>query len=446
MTKGQVFTPEPIADRMVEKLFRKKEPEPTDRVLDPGCGTGIFIERILSWCERKEIEPPQIVGVELDTNLIDKARESVGGKDNVDLINCDFLLKDFERFDYIIGNPPYVPIEELDESEKEEFREKFETAVNRFDLSSLFFEKALGLLDTNGRLVFISPEKYEYTLTTSPLRELMAKYRIKEIHHLDEDTFEGLVTYPAIITIDGREKTTIRRRDGKTVRAELPPDGSRWISKINGFGNWIESEIVLDDISKRISCGVATGRDKIFVKDQNEIPDAIKKYARPTISGKELTEKGANASQFMIVPYDEKGDLLSKNDLDSFLNWASTYKDELSSRHCVIEDGKEWYSFHEDPPLQDILSPKILCKDVTNEPEFWMDEGGAIIPRHSVYYIVPKDTDILPALLKYLNSEKAQKWLTAHCQRAANDFIRLQSNVLKQLPVPNDIQKGTIDE
>ena len=47
-----------------------------------------------------------------------------------------------------------------------------------------------------------------------------------------------------------------------------------------------------------------------------------------------------------------------------------------------------------------------------------------------------KDPSILHQLYEHLNSEEVGRWLIAHTQMAANDFIRLQSSVLKKLPVP----------
>lgn len=85
--------------------------------------------------------------------------------------------------------------------------------------------------------------------------------------------------------------------------------------------------------------------------------------------------------------------------------------------------------------MRDLLKPKILCKDIGKEPEFWVDYTGKIIPQHSVYYIVPKDPEVLPSLLEYLNSYEVKLWLRSHCQRAANGFIRLQSHVLKRVPI-----------
>ncbi|MFC7166891.1 TaqI-like C-terminal specificity domain-containing protein [Halospeciosus flavus] len=56
-----------------------------------------------------------------------------------------------------------------------------------------------------------------------------------------------------------------------------------------------------------------------------------------------------------------------------------------------------------------------------------------------MYYIIPKDHVELDELRAYLNSEQAQVWIEAHAQKAHNDYYRMQSKVLKQLPVPKDL-------
>jgi hypothetical protein len=264
----------------------------------------------------------------------------------------------------------------------------------------------------------------------------MTKYHVEEIHHVSEDAFGGLVTYPTITTIN-RDKgvsTRVLHRDGSLVNVDLPNDGSRWISVIRGESKELESKATLENICVRISCGVATGADKVFVMPKSKVPKALQVYAYHTVSGKKLST-GINTSNKMIIPYNKSG-LLPEEKLGEFKKWLSKCRKTLTSRSCVKKGKKRWYAFHENPPMADILRPKILCKDIAKEPKFWSDRKGTIVPRHSVYYIVPNNPQILPKLLDYLNSEKVRIWLIANCQRAANDFIRLQSSVLKELPVP----------
>jgi hypothetical protein len=56
-----------------------------------------------------------------------------------------------------------------------------------------------------------------------------------------------------------------------------------------------------------------------------------------------------------------------------------------------------------------------------------------------VYYILPHKNVNVNELADYLNSEGSRRWLAAHCQRAANDYLRLQSAVVRRLPVPVEL-------
>jgi hypothetical protein len=141
----------------------------------------------------------------------------------------------------------------------------------------------------------------------------------------------------------------------------------------------------------------------------------------------------------MLMPYDQQGRLLPEEHLAAlgeYLNQPEV-KTRLEARTCVQR--KPWYAFHETPQLSEILRPKLLCKDVTPEPFFWIDRQGEIVPRHSVYYVVPQVPDLLDPLADFLNSAEVRSWLRSHCQRAASGFLRVQSSVLKKLPVPDNL-------
>jgi hypothetical protein len=141
----------------------------------------------------------------------------------------------------------------------------------------------------------------------------------------------------------------------------------------------------------------------------------------------------------LLAPYDATGRLLAEHRLGALERFLTEQRSRLEARTCVAH--KPWYAFHDNLPLPDMLRPKLLCKDITEEPFFVLDTAGCLVPRHSVYYVVPAaQGDLLP-LAEYLNSEPARAWLRAHCQRAANGFLRMQSHVLKQLPVPARFQQ-----
>lgn len=440
--KGFVATPPHVVDTMVSKLFSARPPKADSLVLDPGCGTGVFIEGIVRWCDRNRKPLPTIIGIESDPKHLQEAGCNLGHLDAVTLLETDFLAPRNDRFDYIVGNPPYVPITGLSEAERSDYRRRYRAATGRFDLYLLFFEQGMKLLKPGGRMVFITPEKFLYVRTAESLRRALAALDIKEIHYFDERTFGELVTYPVITTIDNTvvyAKTRIVLRDGTTREVALNEDGSSWLPGIHGTLD-DQPEYTLADACVRISCGVATGADAVFVAKTAHLSGGLRDFAFPTIGGREITGTSELVgSHSMLVPYARSGRLLAEEqlgELGTYLNEPDRRR-RLHQRTCVRH--KPWYAFHENPPLGDILRPKILCKDITSRPFFVVDRKGEILPRHSVYYLLPNDSGCIDELAAYLNSAPARAWLAANCQRAANGFLRLQSHVLKRMPVSAEL-------
>lgn len=442
--KGFVPTPPRVVDLMVEKLFREKSPHPDDTILDPGCGRGAFIDGIIRWCDKNNVPLPMITGIDSDPKHIAAAKEKFSEFPAVHIRHEDFLLQTPGKFNFIIGNPPYVPITGLTEPEKNEYRTLFCSATGRFDLYFLFFEQALRCLENYGKLVFITPEKFLSVKSASHLRILLAGYQIEEIDFLHEQSFGNLATYPTVTSINHKktkEPTRLFFRDGQTKSVQLPKDGTSAFPVIFGEPETKPGYCTLGEVCLRVSCGVATGADAVFVRNKRDIPANLKKYASPTITGKDLSLNSLEVQSDleMIIPYEMNGKLIPENNLGSLRNFllAPENYHRLTRRTCTAK--KPWYAFHENPPLAQILQQKILCKDITETPFFRIDYSGSVVPGHSVYYIIPKNPDHLEKLHDYLNSAEVRVWLESHCQRAANGFLRLQSTILKQIPVPFSI-------
>jgi adenine-specific DNA-methyltransferase len=436
--KGFVPTPVGVVDLMVEKLFRARPPASTMKLLDPGCGRGVFIDGIIRWCQQHDRPLPRIIGIESDPEHFAVAAQRFAGLDQVQIRHADFLRPSEERFDFVIGNPPYVPITGLSAGERESYRRVYRAARGRFDLYLLFFEQAMGLLGPEGRLVFITPEKFLYVDTARPLREMMRGFLVDELHFLDEQTFGGLVTYPLISVVEasGRSRLTrVLHRDGRETAVTLDRTTS-WLPAIMGVGEQ-DHGITLGDICDRVSCGVATGADSVFTIRDAHIDQHLRRFAYPTIAGRELAEgKPLRTLHSLLLPYSTDGALVPEHRLGGLGRHLSdpARREMLLARTCVAR--KPWYAYHETPPMEHLLRPKLLCKDITATPFFVADREGRVIPRHSVYYVVPKDPESVDSLTQYLNSPPAREWLRQHCQRAANGFLRVQSNVLRRVPIP----------
>lgn len=437
--RGHVPTPESVADHVVETLFEDAPPSDGDTVLYPGIGTGPFAAAVERYCSGHDHPVPDGVGVESDPELVVEAR--LNTSQHVEVIERDFLgdVPDFEQFDYVVGNPPYIPIERLDSDEKRRYRSEFETAVGRFDLYLLFFERALNLLRDGGRLSFLTPEKFEYVETAEPLRERLSSIHVVEIDHLAENTFDDLVTYPVVTTVEqsSRAETVVRRRDGTAHRVRLPTDGASWASAVRGGDTELEDTgVTLDDVTRRISPGLATGADSVYVVEEGELPSSLREWTYPTVSGRELAANdGPDSDSRIVCPYDDSGRLVTADRLGELRDWLGLHEDQLRDRSCV-DGASAWYRWHETPPMEEVLEPKVLCPDIVEQPAFWLEPDGGVIPRHSVYYIRPEEHLDLQTLHDYLSTPEVSQWLTQHAQKAHNDYYRMQSRVLKKLPVP----------
>lgn len=117
-------------------------------------------------------------------------------------------------FDAIVGNPPYIRIQNLVEYTPEEVSfyrsddSPYATAdQDNFDKYYLFIERALSLLRENGRLGYITPHKFMSIEAGEPLRCLLAEgSNIRKITHFGvEQVFPERTTYTCILELGASE-------------------------------------------------------------------------------------------------------------------------------------------------------------------------------------------------------------------------------------------------
>ncbi|MDD5687162.1 MAG: class I SAM-dependent methyltransferase [Elusimicrobia bacterium] len=128
---GQVFTPPSVVCRMLQ--LRKKY----GKVLEPASGDNIFVNSI-----------PGCVGIEIDP-VCNRGRS----------LNIDFFDYSLDnKFDTIIGNPPYVRYRDILTSTKK----KLNSSIfdSRSNLYLFFIEKCIKHLKDSGELIFITPRDF----------------------------------------------------------------------------------------------------------------------------------------------------------------------------------------------------------------------------------------------------------------------------------------------
>lgn len=108
-------------------------------------------------------------------------------------------------FDAVIGNPPYVRSQRLEDYFAKYIFKNFQTASSKIDLSILFIEKSLSLLREKGIASFIVTSQWLSSDYGRGIRKLFSKGYLKELLDFGSlPVFIGTSTYPAVIVF-GKE-------------------------------------------------------------------------------------------------------------------------------------------------------------------------------------------------------------------------------------------------
>ncbi len=152
---GQIFTPSYIAEFMVKNIIsfvtKSRKEHSNLRILEPSVGEGIFLKYLLKY------NFSDIIAYEMDDNLIDTLLNSYP---NVHFKFENFLGSDkSEKFDIIIGNPPYLG-QNYNAETFQEYCKKYPICekffVGNMDLFYYFIHLGIEKLNPGGFLSFIT--------------------------------------------------------------------------------------------------------------------------------------------------------------------------------------------------------------------------------------------------------------------------------------------------
>lgn len=158
---------------------------PRCRVLEPACGDCPFLA---VFAENYGYHH-ELVGIDVDPTAVQRARQSLPF---ATIIEGDFLLwQPNERFDLVIGNPPYgiigdashYPIHVFKER-KSLYRRRFKTWHGKFNIYGAFIEHAVNLLKPDGKLVFVVPASWLVLDDFANLRIFLAKLGRLKVYYV----------------------------------------------------------------------------------------------------------------------------------------------------------------------------------------------------------------------------------------------------------------------
>ncbi len=393
-----------------------------------------------------------------------------------------------EKFDAIVGNPPYIRVQNLVQYSKSEY-EYFKSGMSGFDSAQselldkyyLFLERGLQLLSSKGKLGYIIPHKFMLIKTGKVLRSILSNKKCvsKIIHFGIEQVFVGRSTYTCLLFLD-----SVVRKDFKigfvndlaryyaTGNINLRKYPIEYLSEASW--SFLSEDIlnVLEDIKDKchplaeyadIFVGLQTSADNIYIIkpesvsegyvsffDKNGVLQAVEeRILKPCIYDVSLEKYDKiEANRMMIFPYhivDGKPFLYSIEEMKSQFpkTWIyfEMFKDELEKRKRTDKKPERWYGFGRSQSLKRFSGKEhLICPVLSTEGNYVFDDasicftGGGNGPFYGIE--MKQDTKesifYIQALLNHWLLERVVK---SKASKFRGDYYSHGKQFIEKLPI-----------
>lgn len=341
------------------------------------------------------------------------------------------------KFDLIIGNPPYVKTEDMiklqDKKEVQAYKSKYYVAYKQFDKYFLFIQRAVDLVKDDGTVCYIVPNKFINNVAGEKIRELISenKYLKMFIDFNYQQVFKDKTIYSSIILlnkskeenfeysyINSYEEWIINNKSNIYTEISCNEiDKNPWIlsmdlEKMKELKKLFNNSIRLSEIARPFN-GVQTSLNRIYVIKGKEILGENENYIIINKNGKKYNiekevlkmyfqpinkvEKNVNSfdplvtDKYIIFPYDKNGELIDIN-----LSQYSGIKEYLLDNYDLIvpkqisgkSTGRDvpnanennWYQFGRVQAINEFNNEeKLIVGVMSKEPMFMYDNENLVI-------------------------------------------------------------------
>ncbi|ODS22874.1 hypothetical protein AB835_11780 [Candidatus Endobugula sertula] len=485
--KGQIYTRPEVVEFMLTVIgLNTFDDFKNVRILEPSCGEGEFVvaivDRLINLGKKRPTVKQlatRLLAVDLVTDSIEITKKKVAtlletrgyrALEITSLLNQWFLTGDFlladimPDFTHVIGNPPYVRVENVPKSLLNEYRRRFCTMNDRADLYIPFYEKCLSLLKDDGCLSFICTDRWTKNTYGRSLRKLINdSYGLELFIDLyGVDAFEKeVMTYPAITQIiKGKCEQTVLKHEtdfscseaNKVLSAIKGKSTSLQVRKaiVNGDKPWLlgssdqialihkleKKYPLLEETGSKVFIGAATGSNKVYIVDLDFVGSEIEKERLlPVITANELKNGSITwKNKFIVNTYDDNGviDLDNYPKLSTYLN---SHKEELCKRHVAKNDSAKWFKTIDRVYEERTKMEKLLIPDISSDPIVLYDKGE-YHPNNSIYYVCSEKWN-LHAMRVVLLSNVTKLFISAYSTKIAKGYLRFQAQHLRKLRLPH---------
>lgn len=465
------------------------------RLLEPSCGEGAFlieaVRRLLASAKRHRV-PVSRLGDSIrayDIDDVSVARtkaavfalliESGADRGTAEVVisqwiqRADFLLTTIDgHFDVVVGNPPYVRIEQLDPHLQAIYRERFETIFDRADLYVAFIERSLELLSAAGLLSFICADRWTMNRYGAPLRSLIAReYGVRVYVDLHQASpFESdVIAYPSIFVFERAKPDHVvfaKLKDGSAdecaalaahaydLSGVATHDGVHLFRYERWFENddpWVlgspEQLAALRELEDRfatleaggqtrVGIGVATGADEVFIVSDETATQIEPDRLVPLVMRSDIHEGLIEwRGRYVINTFRPSGggvDLAAYPRLSAYF---SAHDAAVRRRHVSQRSNGFWFRTIDRVYPELVRKPKLLIPDIAGSNEVAYDDGK-YHPHHNLYFVTSDAWD-LEVLGGLLSSKVALFFVWSYAVKMRGGYLRFQAQYLRRIRVPD---------
>lgn len=386
----------------------------------------------------------------------------------------------FLGFDAVIGNPPYIRVQNLEYSMIDKLKATYETALKRIDISLCFVELVSRLVKPNGIVCFITSNQFLTTEYGKAMRDFLLNkfFLLKNIDLGDLPIFEAALTYVSIFEFSTQKPAFFEYYSvDSIISAENMNYGTPKLISYNSLNNdnWNLRNHCKNSIyekmfinSKKLGeighchTGLFTGCDKVLMfseKDLLNLPFE-KEILLPVLRAENCAKYVASSpNKYVIYPYyekDEKTCIYSEKDLESKFPNAYKYlqnnKKNLYKRkdsRSVFGEKSNWYGLVRFGRKEMFDKPKIISPGEVRDHKFCLDYSKAGFSCARVFAITVNNEDFdIKYLLAVLNSNPMKSFIQSIASLKNGGYYSYSSNILNRCPIPtatHEQQKPIID-
>ncbi len=339
------------------------------------------------------------------------------------------LADSVQPYDLIIANPPYVRTQVMGSKRAKAIARQFGLS-GRVDLYYAFLLGIAEVLAPGGVAGIIVSNRFMTTKSGAPVRRrLLKRLAMRHVWDLGDTKLFDAAVLPAVLLARGRDHrredpvafTSVYETQEPAVElADDPisalersgvtavPDGRRfnvchgrlhrsresgglWRLSTDATDRWL-SEVEsrtwgkFGDLGK-VRVGVKTCADHVFIRrdwdqmSEADRPELLRPLTTHRVAGR-FRPRVEDSATGILYPHEVAGGRRRAVDLARYPRSAAyleKHREALEARQYLRNAGRRWYEIWvpQDPASWEL--PKLVFRDITERPTFWMDLEGSVV-------------------------------------------------------------------